>query len=130
MATERTKLVKDADKWFSHYIRNRDNGECFCCGIQKPVKEMQNGHLITRGKYSVRWDEQNAFCQCPGCNIRHEHQPEIMTSKYIDRFTVENYQELVSKSNQIVKYTKSDLVLIAKEYKQKLAELSESGYTD
>lgn len=37
-----SKLKKKADSVFSQFIRIRDKGKCYTCGLQKHWKEMQN----------------------------------------------------------------------------------------
>lgn len=50
---------------FSRYIRLRDNGICFTCGIRKHYKEMQAGHFIHN---VLDFDEMNVNAQCVQCN--------------------------------------------------------------
>lgn len=68
------KLKKKADVVWSQYIRLRDsdrNGmvKCISCDTVKHWKEMQNGHFVTRGVNSLRYDEQNCNGQCVACNM-------------------------------------------------------------
>lgn len=67
------KLKKDLDIVFSQYIRNKYaiNGKvgCYTCPVVKPIKEMQNGHFISRQYLATRWDEDNCRPQCVGCNV-------------------------------------------------------------
>lgn len=76
--TKKTKslsqLKKDADKWFSIYIRQRDSDKnglatCITCGTKKPWKEMQAGHFVSRRVNSLRFDEENVNCQDYMCNV-------------------------------------------------------------
>lgn len=119
MSKARQKAIKAADAAFSTYIRRRDNFTCFTCGHTGSEKDgvMQCGHLITRSKYSVRWDEDNAFCQCRGCNMKHEYFPEIFTARYIHVCGIEMYESLVLKSNTPRKYTIGEIRDIASEWK-------------
>ena len=114
--TPRKKLVKKLDTVFSLYIRDRDK-KCCTCGS---VKNLTCGHLITRSKYSTRWNERNAFAQCKSCNFRHEYQPEIMTSWYIKKFGAEQYQSLVRLSNEVAKFSNTDLEMTISEYQKDL----------
>ena len=61
--------VKELDRVFSLFIRNRDRGICASCGVKKDISEMQCGHYISRSHMSTRWDEENCHCQCVGCNV-------------------------------------------------------------
>jgi hypothetical protein len=129
MSKARQKAIKAADAAFSLYIRRRDGFICFTCGHTGREADgvMQCGHLITRSKYSVRWDEDNAFCQCRGCNMKHEYFPEIFTSRYIHICGIEMYESLVLKSNTPRKYTIGEIRDIAAEYKAAAAELEMDG---
>ena len=94
MKKEKThaKLKKELDKVFSQYVRwvNADDKglvECYTCYVKKPVKEMQNGHFISRRHTSTRWlynaDMVNCMPQCQKCNI-WEQGMQFRFSIYID----------------------------------------------
>jgi hypothetical protein len=78
------QLIHVADEVFSRYIRLRDSaydgikwvGDCITCERflivineeGKWVASSQNGHFITRGIMSLRFDELNTNLQCAHCN--------------------------------------------------------------
>lgn len=78
------QLIKPTDAIFSRYIRLRDSyykdgqwvGVCITCPRQlivindegKWIASSQNGHLISRGVLSLRFDELNCNLQCAHCN--------------------------------------------------------------
>lgn len=69
----RSKAMKEADKWFSEWIRLRDSDEngrakCVTCKHWAHWRELQNGHWISRGEHATRYDERNCATQCGGCN--------------------------------------------------------------
>ena len=69
-----SSLKKKADKLWSQYIRLRDSnsngiGECITCGVQKPWKQGQCGHFISRSCNLLRYDEENTNFQCYSCNV-------------------------------------------------------------
>lgn len=70
--SERTKLVEECDRLFSLIIRGRDDNTCVTCGSKE---QPTNGHLWSRTAYSTRWDYENCWCQCWGCNLKHEYDP-------------------------------------------------------
>ena len=109
------KAVKKADDWMSKYIRARDR-RCITC---RSTANLTNSHLITRAKHSVRWHEPNCYCQCHGCNLRHEYQPEIYTDWWILKHGEAAYHELVLKSNTPSRFKAYDIEEIAEEYKNK-----------
>ncbi len=119
--SERQKLVKRADEEFSLYIRKRDNYTCYTCGKTGSEKdgEMQCGHLFSRVNYATRWDEANGFCQCRGCNMRHEHDPHFFVGLFIHREGLEKYDRLYIKHRQAVKFSSDDLKQLANYYKIK-----------
>lgn len=115
-SAERKALVKEADRVFSLYIRKRD-GHCVCCGT---TENLQCGHLFTRGTYSTRWDEDNAFAQCGGCNLKHEHDTYPLTNYFLNRFGKAAYDELYKKHKTPAKFTNADLRDLIKKYKELL----------
>ena len=79
------KLRKDADIWFSRYVRLRDSeqdlqgdwyGTCITCPTtylvvnrdNKYQKSVNAGHFVSRGHLVVRFDELNVNLQCVRCN--------------------------------------------------------------
>lgn len=77
MSTDIRKLKKKADNWYSKYIRYRDgqlrNGtwvaSCITCGVEKPIKELQAGHFVSRISSPLRYEDMNVHAQCVGCNM-------------------------------------------------------------
>lgn len=76
-------LIEPTDKLYSKYIRLRDSdfvdgqfvGTCITCPREmvvysggKWIKGPQNGHMIGRGCFSLRYDEMNCNLQCAHCN--------------------------------------------------------------
>jgi hypothetical protein len=107
------KLMKKATEVFNAWIRRRDGNRCVCCGTtQNPTC----GHLITAGKKSTRFDELNCHCQCRTCNYSHEFRPEIYTLWFIRKFGGEAYDDLVTRSNAIKKFTREELEEIIRRY--------------
>jgi len=100
------------DKIFSEYVRNRDAdkfGNCTCCTCGKvlPWKEIHNGHFISRGKLSVRFDTRNCHAQCCGCNTFKNGEPQKYWVFMEKKYGREVMDELIQKSNEIVKLTPS-----------------------
>jgi hypothetical protein len=111
-----SKLLKEADRVFSLFIRNRDNYRCVICGSEfRP----QCGHLIKRGKKSVRFNEFNCHCQCAGCNKKHNYYPEHYTLWFIQKHGQGAYDNLVQESKKVVNLKVTDLQEIIKKYENK-----------
>ena len=114
----RRKLVSEADRVFSLWIRNRDNkqyGHCVFC--KKPIEHCF--HFITRAKYSVRWDELNCTSSCRSCNYSMEYNPHPFIKWFLDKHGLATYEALILKSNQIAKFSTEDLQGIIEKYNEK-----------
>ena len=109
----RKALVKELDTVFSLFIRQRDK-KCVNCGTSR---SLTCGHLFSRVAHSTRWDERNCHCQCSGCNLRHEHQPDIFIRWFIRKYGLQEYELLASKYHRTHKYTNSELELLVRHYK-------------
>lgn len=120
-AKRRKRAVTRADKEFSLFIRARD-GRCVNCGS---VERKQCGHLFTRAMYPIRWDPENAFCQCAGCNFRHEHDPGPLTIYYLNRFGEERYEALHKKGRTPHKFTTLEIEEIADHFRKEREALDE-----
>ena len=117
----RKTLRLRADKAFSEYIRLRDHYRCFTCGKVGAPSDgvMQCGHLFSRVNFSTRWDEDNAFCQCRGCNMRHEFDFEVFRAAYVAAKGQESYDALYRKHREVKKFSDADLLEIIYEYETK-----------
>ena len=88
------QLIPEADKWYSRYIRLRDSsyngsewlGSCIDgCGRVLIVLDgdgkwnssSNNGHFVSRGVYSLRYDEFNTNLQSAYCNAWRDKQDMI-----------------------------------------------------
>lgn len=118
-----SQLKKEADKWFSYFIRTRDNNVCFICGKKMPFVESQAGHLISRTATAIRWNELNVFASCPGCNYRHEFRPEVMTNIFIEKYGVDEYQKLYYLSKRLEKINRIYMDNLIDTYKAKYQEM-------
>lgn len=69
----RKSLIKEADRVFSLYIRNRGArfgyNHCYTCPAYIPIEELQAGHFINRRFFNVRWHPLNVWPQCNTCNV-------------------------------------------------------------
>lgn len=127
----RSKAMKDADKWFSQFIRLRDADEnglvkCITCPRVAHWTEMDAGHYASRAKQSTRYDEKNVNAQCGGCNrwqggkfiehaiaIDRKHPKEIGSTS----------SELAYKAMQECKRTLSDFRFLASVYKERVENI-------
>ena len=125
---KRSLIVKDLDRAFSLYVRNRDANldgfvECITCGAVKHWKTVDCGHFMSRSRYSTRWDELNAYAQCKKCNMTNGGEQFIMARR-IDEIHGEGMAEAIHiKSMTTVKLADFELVEMIEEYRQKLNDL-------
>lgn len=113
--------------YFSQYIRwhhaNADGMvKCVTCSTIKHVKEMQNGHFISRRHYSTRWLFANCGAQCYGCNIGSQGR-QYEFSKYIDQVHGKGTAQRIADISEVSrKYTDIELKTLAQVYKTKVDE--------
>lgn len=124
----RSKLVKQADKVFSEYIRRRGSdpkgyAKCFTCGKVDHWKKLQCGHFQSRKHYNTRWNETNCQIQCAGCNIFRSGEQYKFGRNLDISFGQGTADVLYHQSKKTVKYSNYDLVELINHYKQKLAQL-------
>ena len=130
MAKKRTRknLIKDLDRVFSLWVRYSNANldglvECATCDTVKPVKQMQNGHFISSGKYATRWEPTNVQPQCVGCNMFKQGEQYKM-SKYLDeKYGKGTADEMARLSNTTVKFADWELEEMIEHYKEKLNEI-------
>ena len=121
------QLKKELDKLFSQYIRHSyaddyGNVECYTCGVVKPIKQMQNGHMQSRKHTSTRWHLNNCRPQCVKCNIYSEGEKIRFYRRLCSEIGEEEVEEIIQLSYKTEKYSKPDLIYLIDYYKQKLKE--------
>lgn len=109
-------LKKRLDTIFSLYIRNRDRGTCFTCGVQKPISQMQNGHYISRSHNNTRYDEQNCNCQCVGCNVFKHGNMDVYALQLQKKYGPSILEELQKRKNVIRQFTVIELQNLIQKY--------------
>jgi len=115
-----TKAKKEADKWFSLYIRRRDQGQCFTCPKKGEIVEMQDGHYISRNHLNTRYDEQNNHCQCVGCNVFKAGNMPAYTLALMNKYGDDIIKELFARGQKIKAMKVADYQEIIEVYKNKL----------
>lgn len=72
---KRTTLKAKADKLFRDIVRSR--GECQLRGLDHVAcdDELQTMHIVGRGNYRLRWEEENALCGCSGHHFYYTNNP-------------------------------------------------------
>lgn len=111
-----SKLMKKADAVFSQFIRLRDNGKCYTCGLQKSYKEMQNGHFVPRQYKSLRYDEINCHCQCYACNMLYNGQPSAYAKRLEEDYGFGTVARLESRRKEVCLWREAEYNSIIDKY--------------
>lgn len=84
-------LVQDEgrDQWW---------GECENCGRTVWLSWC---HVITRGNYHVRWDEDNAFAWCSGCHRSFDVRWQLKAEWVLRRIGARRYEALMMRSRAV-----------------------------
>ena len=107
------RLHNKAWKLFSSYIRQRDKGICFTCGVKKHWKEMHAGHF-KHGR--LDFDPMNVHCQCPGCNTyKHGNLGEYGV-RLVKKYGLRRVQDLILRANTHLGYSIEELEGIIRKY--------------
>lgn len=113
-------MKKEADILFSLIIRTRDGNRCVLCGSgERP----QCGHVLSRSALATRWLEDNAFCQCAGCNMKHEWNAYPFLSWYIEKFGKDKLDEIQRKWNKPNPMNWQDYEALLERLKKRLEEV-------
>lgn len=119
------------DKYLSPYVRLRDSLEttgsseaCICinCGILYAYKEIQAGHFLPAGRYSIlRFDEHNINGECQGCNYgdKFKLRYEANLKRKIGSEAVEG-MKLHAELNPIRQWKRNEILDLTETYREKL----------
>lgn len=87
----RKTLIREADRVFSLYIRNRGEtfgyNHCFTCGKYLPVTELQAAHFISRRYTNVRWHPLNVWPGCNHCNVTLGGNLKIYERRLVEMYS-------------------------------------------
>jgi hypothetical protein len=122
---ETSRLIQEADRLFSIYIRSREADQygmvrCFTCGTRATWKVMQCGHFVGRANFSTRWHDENCQIQCQTCNvIKHGNLAEY--AKNLDlKYGEGTADELRALSRLIQRMNENDLRKLIVSIKSKI----------
>jgi hypothetical protein len=115
-------------KEFSLFIRLRDSdadgfGNCITCKKKVHYKESHAGHFISRRHKATKFDEKNVHLQCVSCNTYNAGRQYEYSIELDRRYGEGTAEELLQKSNELKKFTKSEIDELTKEYKEKVKQL-------
>lgn len=117
----RSKLVKEADRVFSIYMRQKGAvdgyNQCITCRKSLPWQQLQLGHFQSRRHYSTRWDEQNTAPQCIADNMFKQGEQYLFGLAIDKRYGQGTADSLILKAKQTVKLSTADLENLIEKYK-------------
>lgn len=113
----RSKIIKNLDKVFSLFIRQKYGTRCYTCN---QIGKMQCGHYISRSVRSTRWEEDNCRPQCYGCNIMHGGRPIDFREHLIKDFGEDWVKFLENKRHTLFNPSDEWILLKTTEYQNKL----------
>ena len=124
------RLVQIAQTHVNAYIRARDNegGYCKCisCGRYMPMQDIQAGHYFPAGHYTaLRYDYENINGQCLQCNYFKHGAQEGYREGLIRKIGIDRVKtlELRANASRSHKWSRTELLFIIQEAKQKIKEL-------
>lgn len=122
----RSKLVKELDRVFSIFIRQRDlpggRGKCYTCGSPLRFEDAHNMHFITRGCYRYRWDEDNCKAGDYRCNIALKGNYIEYTRLMIDEYGIDKVDEMRRNAKQVFKISTQEIEDKIAYYKRRIGE--------
>lgn len=119
---------KKLDNVFSKYVRLKEadefgNVKCCTCPTIEHWKEMDCGHFMPRGNFSVRWNEFNCHPQCKICNQINNGEP-IKYEKFINNTYGANAADIMrQQARKVRKFTQGEIDELIKYYQDKIKEL-------
>jgi len=120
---DRSLRLKEAQKAFNSFIRDRDSGDsCISCGRNTGCK-MNAGHYKSVGSSpELRFNELNCHLQCEHCNSYKSGNIELYRPNLIKKIGLDKV-EFIEGPHKAKKYTCQELKEIELKYKKKLSDL-------
>jgi len=93
--------IDKADRYFSYFIRERDNWICKKCKTQYPRKAqgLHCSHFFGRRAESTRFDPNNADAHCYYCHQYLGSNPLEFTEWKKKSMSPEDFQDLIVRHN-------------------------------
>jgi len=119
----RKTLKRKLDDIFSLYIRLRDGGICYTCGIRGEPKKMDAGHYIKRQYDALRFDERNVHCQCRKCNRFMGGNMDEYAVRLIKQYGEQILIEFDRKKREIKQFGIEELQKMIEHYRNQIKKL-------
>lgn len=107
--------IDQADKFFSLFIRYRDNWTCQRCFTKyEPVTNaLHNSHFWGRARESTRFDPVNCVAHCHGCHSYLTASPEEHRAWKLKQIGQAEYDRLMVRAQLTVKKDRKLMALVA-----------------
>lgn len=123
-------LKRKFDRVFSEYIRRKGAvlidklwyNKCITCGCMWEISGLDAGHFIGRQFTAVRWNEDNCRPQCRSCNRFEEGNKDKFRAALVNELGEQKVLLLESMKKRR-KYSRPELLLLFKEYTNKVKEM-------
>lgn len=117
----RKSVIKEADRVFSLFIRNRGArfgyNHCFTCPAYLPIDELQCGHFRPRRYLNTRWHPFNCWPQCNHCNVDLRGNIKKYEAKLIALYGQDAVDAIYELSTALEKVAEEDIKEIIKKYR-------------
>ncbi len=108
--------IDAADRYFSLYIRFRDNWTCQRCLTPYEVgsQGLHASHFWSRGRESTRFDPENVSAHCFGCHTELGGNPELHRAWKLKQIGQKRYDILMVRAETRAKKDRKLAALICK----------------
>jgi hypothetical protein len=122
---------RQADKWFSEFIRLRDSDEngiatCITSGRRAHWRTMDAGHYLSRAKEATRYDERNVHAQSKQANRFQGGHFMEHGLRIEEKYGAGTVQALQLKAMMPCKRTASHYQFLAETYKARVLRIKET----
>lgn len=119
--SDRSILLRTAQKVFNTYIRMRDGKKCISCGYEGEGRQFHAGHYMSQGGNSaLRFNKLNCHSQCVQCNtyksgnlanyrialidkIGLDKVEYLETTKNIKHWTIDEIKDIINTFKKLTK---------------------------
>ena len=102
-----------ADKYFSDFIRERDDWTCQRCKkeFEKPNQGLHCSHFHSRRNKSTRWDMENCVALCMRCHMHMGENPTDHCAFFLKRLGQDKYDKLSFRTNLLQRIDEKTIVM-------------------
>lgn len=116
---KKPKSKNSAWRVFSEYIRTRDKWVCVLCQRSKENGYvMQAGHVVPVGNNgnTIKYLEDDVFCQCDACNRLHAKNPSAYFNWYDSKFPDKREEIHYRKNSSKMLFVSMDLAFPSNDF--------------